>query len=70
VEGRTTQKVWLTKQSEDIELDVPSKPLLVRFNEGNHLLADVIGRMWAAGELAKSAANSRIVTALMQAGYS
>jgi aminopeptidase N len=39
VEGRTTQKVWLTKQSEDIELDVPSKPLLVRFNEGNYLLA-------------------------------
>jgi aminopeptidase N len=68
--GKTTQKVWLTQQSEDIELDVSSKPLLVRFNEGNHLLADVIGRMWAAGELAKSAANSRIVTALMQAGYS
>ena len=83
--GKTTQKVWLTKQSEDIELDVSSKPLLVRFNEGNHLLAevsfrktdeellfglkhdDVVGRMWAAGELAKSVANSRIVTALMQA---
>jgi hypothetical protein len=41
VEGRTTQKVWLTNQSEDIELDVPSKPLLVRFNEGNHLLAEI-----------------------------
>jgi aminopeptidase N len=87
-EGKTTQKVWLTKQSEDIELNVSSKPLLVRFNEGNHLLAeitfrktdeellfglkhdDVIGRMWAAGELAKSAADSRVAAALMQAATS
>jgi aminopeptidase N len=84
-EGKTTQKIWLAKQSEDFELDALSTPLLVRFNEGNHLLAeirfrkeqkellfgltndDVIGRMWAAGELAQHNGDPKVAKALMQA---
>ena len=70
-EGRETKKVWVRGKEETFEFPAGTKPLLVRFDEGNVLLKefsfpkdreelfyqlrndDVIGRMWAAGELAR-----------------
>jgi aminopeptidase N len=36
------QKVWLSRAEETFELDVPEKPLLVRFDEGNFLLKELV----------------------------
>jgi aminopeptidase N len=62
-------RVWLSRAEETFDLDVSGKPLLVRFDEGNFLLKelvcpksaeelvfglrndDVVGRVWAAGQL-------------------
>lgn len=83
--GTTTTKIWLEKESQEFDLDAASKPLMVRFDSGNQLLAeitfakdeaellfglahdDVIGRIWAAGELAKGAVGEGSVAALKQA---
>lgn len=64
------ERVWVAGKEDTFEFDAPEKPLLVRFDEGNHLLKelifkkpaeelifeiqndDVVGRIWAAGELA------------------
>jgi aminopeptidase N len=69
--SRTTHRIWISTEDEVFELETEAEPLLVRFDEGNHLLKewrfeksvsellyqlrsdDVIGRMWAAAELAK-----------------
>jgi aminopeptidase N len=39
-EGKATQKVWITEQEEVFTFHVDEKPLLVRFDEGNHLLKE------------------------------
>lgn len=39
--GRTTRSAWLRQKDEVLELPSDSKPLLVRFDEGNVLLAEV-----------------------------
>lgn len=67
--GKSSKKIWIKKREEVLELAAGQKPLLVRFDEGNHLLKewtfekdldeliyqlghdDMIGRMWAAGEI-------------------
>ncbi len=69
-EGHNSHLLWIEKEAEEFTLDCDQKPLMVRFDEGNHLLKewtfekgqeellyqlrydDVIGRMWAASELA------------------
>jgi aminopeptidase N len=66
---RRSEKIWIDEAAEEFVFECDGKPLLVRFDEGNHLLKewtfpkgraellyqlqhdDVIGRMWAAGEL-------------------
>jgi aminopeptidase N len=39
-EGKTSERIWLEKQEEVIELEAEHKPLLVRFDEGNYLLKE------------------------------
>ena len=83
--GRRTEKVWIDERDEEFSFACDSKPLLVRFDEGNHLLKewafpksqrelryqlrhdDVIGRMWAAGELSRHTGSPGIVEALKSA---
>ncbi len=68
--GEIREKVWIGRAEESFEFDLAERPLLVRFDEGNFLLKelvfpksaeelvfglrndDVVGRVWAAGELA------------------
>jgi aminopeptidase N len=84
-EGKTSNRIWLERKEEVVELSSEQKPLLVRFDEGNYLLKewtfekstdellyqidndDVIGRMWAASELAKHGSDPRTVPALVTA---
>jgi aminopeptidase N len=40
-EGPVSQTVWISQQDETFEFNVPSKPLLVRFDEGNVLLKEL-----------------------------
>ena len=87
-EGRRSEKVWLEKKVEDLELECPREPLMVRFDEGNYLLKewtfekgvdelfyqlshdDVIGRMWAASELAKHPDDPEVMTRLKSSAQS
>lgn len=70
-EGTRIEKIWLRGATDEFEWPMSTKPLLVRFDQGNHLLAerriatdedellyqlqhdDALGRVWAAGELAR-----------------
>src|ERR1700761_3976754 len=70
-DGKQTYKVWIRSKEKSYEFPHPQKPLLVSFDEGNHLLKeltfpktidelefqlkqdDVLGRMWAAGQLSQ-----------------
>jgi len=38
--GKTSKKFWLDEKEEVLELKVDSKPLMVRFDEGNYLLKE------------------------------
>ena len=40
-EGRTSTTVWIREKEETFEFPAPSRPLLVRFDEGNVLLKEV-----------------------------
>jgi aminopeptidase N len=37
---KTTHKVWISKKEQTFDFEVKDKPLLVRFDEGNHLLKE------------------------------
>jgi aminopeptidase N len=39
--GKATTRIWLREQEQTVELPAPSKPLLVRFDEGNVLVKEV-----------------------------
>lgn len=39
--GKHSYRVWIRKRHERYEFDCPEKPLLVRFDEGNHLLKEM-----------------------------
>jgi aminopeptidase N len=39
--GKQSYKVWIRKQEEQFEFKCPEKPLLVRFDEDNHLLKEM-----------------------------
>ena len=39
---KTTHKVWISKKEQTFNFEVKDKPLLVRFDEGNHLLKEWI----------------------------
>jgi aminopeptidase N len=39
--GKESHKVWIRKRGEHFEFACPEKPLLVRFDEGNHLLKEM-----------------------------
>jgi aminopeptidase N len=39
--GKQTYKVWIRHQEEHFEFPSPEKPLLVKFDEGNHLLKEL-----------------------------
>jgi aminopeptidase N len=39
--GKHSYRVWIRKQEEHFEFQCPEKPLLVRFDEGNHLLKEM-----------------------------
>jgi len=83
--GSSNHKVWLNREEEAFDFDVPDKPLLVRFDEGNYLLKEVrfekpaeelifelrnddaVGRVRAAGELGKLAADPAVHEALSTA---
>jgi aminopeptidase N len=39
-EGKTVEKIWITEKENVFEFDVDQKPILVRFDEGNHLLKE------------------------------
>jgi len=80
-----SEKKWIEKSEEDFEFKLAAKPRLVRFDEGNQLLKelifkksaeelifqiqndDVVGRMWAAGELQKFPSDPTTREALLQA---
>ncbi|MGZ4886594.1 MAG: M1 family aminopeptidase, partial [Candidatus Aminicenantales bacterium] len=80
-----SEKIWIEKGEEAFEFKLPAKPRLVRFDEGNQLLKelifkksaeelifqiqndDVVGRMWAAGELQKFSSDASTREALLQA---
>ncbi|MGD2245524.1 MAG: M1 family metallopeptidase [Candidatus Aminicenantes bacterium] len=82
-EKKISEKVWIKKKEQVFEFPANTKPLLVRFDEGNYLLKewtfeksldellyqlqndDVIGRGWAASELAKFGDDSRAINALI-----
>ena len=38
--GKVTQKVWIEDREEEFTFDAAEKPLLVRFDEGNHLVKE------------------------------
>uniref|UniRef100_UPI0035940E44 M1 family aminopeptidase n=1 Tax=Aquiflexum sp. TaxID=1872584 RepID=UPI0035940E44 len=40
-DGKTVEKVWLKKDIEKFEFKLDAAPLLVRFDEGNHLLKEL-----------------------------
>jgi aminopeptidase N len=79
-----SEKIWIEKGEESFEFKLPGKPRLVRFDEGNQLLKelifkksaeelifqiqndDVVGRMWAAGELQKFPSDGPTRDALIQ----
>jgi aminopeptidase N len=81
--GSTSARIFLRKKEESVELPCALRPLMVRFDQGNHLLKeltfqkttdellyqathdDVIGRMWAIGELATSLGEVRVRSGLM-----
>jgi aminopeptidase N len=83
--GKRVEKIWLTSAAEDFQWKVAEEPLMVRFDEGNYLLAerritkdeqemlyqlehdDVIGRAWAATELARTGGGERAAAALARA---
>lgn len=70
-EGKIAKKIWIQGKDNEYTFDVPQKPQMVRFDEGNYLVKewnfpksqaellfqlnqdDVIGRMWAAEQLAR-----------------
>ncbi len=80
--GKTSEKVWIEHREQTFEFSSATRPLMVRFDEGNHLLKewtfpksrdellyqlthdDVIGRMWAAGELARYVTDQQVQAAL------
>jgi len=82
-EKKISEKVWIKQKEQVFEFPVNTKPLLVRFDEGNYLLKewtfeknldellyqlqndDVIGRIWAASELAKFEDDSRAINGLI-----
>lgn len=82
--GKFSEKVWIEKREHVFAFPVDEKPLMVRFDEGNHLLKeweyrkdveellfqlehdDVIGRAWAAGELARYKDDPRAADALIK----
>jgi len=82
-EKKISEKVWIKQKEQVFEFPVNTKPLLVRFDEGNYLLKewtfdknldellyqlkndDVIGRGWAASELAKFRDDSRAIHGLI-----
>ena len=82
-EKKISEKVWIKQKEQVFEFPVKTKPLLVRFDEGNYLLKewtfdknldellyqlqndDVIGRGWAASELAKFGDDSRAINGLI-----
>ena len=39
--GMRSYRVWIRKQEEHFDFPCPQKPLLVRFDEGNHLLKEM-----------------------------
>lgn len=39
-DGKRSEKVWLEERIEEFEFDCDQKPLMVRFDEGNHLLKE------------------------------
>ena len=39
-EGKHTEKLWVDQRRAEFSFDAPAKPLLVRFDVGNHLLKD------------------------------
>jgi aminopeptidase N len=39
-EGKTIHKVWLNKKTESFDFKLDAEPLMVRFDEGNHLLKE------------------------------
>lgn len=79
-----SERLWLDEPREVFEFTLSSRPLLVRFDEGNHLLKewtfkksreellyqmqhdDVIGRSWAASELAASTDDPTVRAALQE----
>lgn len=83
-----TERVWVAGKEDTFEFDSPEKPLLVRFDEGNHLLKelifkkpaeelifeiqndDVVGRIWAAGELAGFLPGAGVRSAISKAAVS
>lgn len=83
--GKKREKVWIKEKESTFEFECQTKPILVRFDEGNYLLKewtfeksidellyqldhdDVIGRMWAAAELARYADNVKVKNALIRA---
>jgi aminopeptidase N len=82
-EQKISKKVWIEKKEQVFEFPAQTKPLLVRFDEGNYLLKewtfdktmdellyqlkndDVIGRNWAASELARFGDDSRTINVLI-----
>jgi len=80
--GKETKKIWLSKTEETFSIPSPTAPLLVRFDDGNHLLKewtfrktvtellyqamndDVIGRQWAAAQLAEFSSDKRVIRIL------
>ena len=79
-----SERIWIEKSEESFAFKMPGKPRLVRFDEGDQLLKelifkksagelifqiqndDVVGRMWAAGELQKFASEGSAREALLQ----
>ena len=82
-EEKVSKKVWIKQEEQVFAFSVKEKPLLVRFDEGNHLLKewkfdksleellyqlkndDVIGRIWAASQLARFKDNTCAVNGLI-----
>jgi aminopeptidase N len=82
--GQWQKKIWIDEPDEAFIFDVPEKPLLVRFDQGNFLLKewsfektteellyqlandDVIGRAWAASQLADNEPAPNIEAALLR----
>ena len=83
-EKKISEKVWIKHKEQTFEFPAKTKPLLVRFDEGNYLLKewtfdknldellyqlkndDVIGRSWAASELAKFGDDIQAINGLIE----